>query len=267
MDSKIKKTFNPRNFIGMFLVLLLTVGWGASKPTKLELDNTLTLEAGRAARKAEKAKKTEEQAKQTEEKAKEEVQAPSRRLKEIIRKSKNNPPELDFLELPPDFVRLTGADQKASVIQKAIEGTFHKNVAIWRSRNLDLTVMTWKQPTNPEQVRSLSKEAFRKEMLKAGAEFDSFYQKTHHAKANVDIQEDGSVILMKVVSKYSESGNSRIDVRCLFFYKPEYRLNVMILGKNEDFNKKAPEIDKSLESFRKKLSEFFIGGLWGSRRD
>lgn len=256
------RAFIFKKGVSVFIALsLMAFGCSSTNTNTLQLDNILVAEAERLAKKAEKAKlKVQEEAKKAQEAMKAGTE-PSLTPEEALAQSKTDPPELALLSLPKDFYALTGQEKNVPDILKLADKLFPKGTLVWKAKDLDITVLAWKTRTDPDRIKSLSKEEFMEELKKVGGQFDTFYKKAHESRASIQAKEKGSIIAMEITSKYFEEGLWRTAKRHIFFYKPDYRLNVAILGKDEDLEKKAVEIDASVKAFQSKLARFFAGKL------
>lgn len=208
----------------------------------LQLENILDLKAERAMRAESKIKnaKVQEEAKTEED---------SKKSAELLTKtSAQDLPELSFLELPEIFTR--PKEQKKMIA--------------WHTRDLDVTVMAWKNPTNAEEVKAMSKNELKDEMKNVGKQYNTFFEQTRKSPATFKIMEDGDCLVLKVKSNYLDFQDWFTQTRYVFFYRPDYRLNLVVIGRDEHLEKINSELEKSIELFRKRLSNHFKEGFKNS---
>lgn len=180
---------------------------------------------------------------------------------QILKESKLNPPEAAFLQLPDAFTVVSEEQLKNSVILKDVQKTFPGCTTLWVAKGMDVVILAGKIPLNFEHLVSLTKEEFRKELQNIGSQYDSFYQSAYHSRASYKIDEKKSLSTVAVASKYVEKQNWRTDLRYIYIYTPEYRLNIMISGSEEDIGKIKGDIDAMMGVLEKRLVNQFPNGI------
>lgn len=228
-----------------FSILLVVLNGCTTKSADLQLENIFDLKAERAQRAAIKAAKNakirEEEARSKDEDLKKKEQKSAELSAKI---SAEDPPELALFELPEIFVRSKN----------------QKKMAAWYIPNLDVTIMVWKNLTDAKKVKAMSQEELKNELKNVGKQYNTFFEETRKSPATFKIMEDGNCFVLKVKSNYLDFQDWFTQTRYVFFYRPDYRLNLLVVGRDEHLEKINPELEKAIELFRKRLRENFKNG-------
>lgn len=239
-----------------FSVIVVLSSACTQSAQKLELDNILDLKAERAlraeAKAASRVKIEEEEVKTKKDDAK-------KKEAEIFAVSQQDPAELALLELPEIFLL---SASKSHALQH--RGAQKPIATVWRARNLNVTIMAWKNPTNAEKIRAMSKDELRAELNQVGKQYDDFFQQTRKSHATFKIKEEDNHFMMKIKSNYLNFEEWFTQSRYILFYRPDYRLNLVIIGKDEDLAKVNSDLEESIELFRARLRKRFKKGIKSS---
>lgn len=248
--------FNPACVILLVLLLLINNGCASSR-SSLELDNIFDYKAelrqSIEAKKAEKAKKAAQDAELT----KSEVRKDRKAREEILKTSTMDPPELVLLDIPEYFQKVPEDKLNESEIAKRTEKVFPGCTAVWMAKGSDFMIFAGKIPLDAERISKLSKNEFEKEIENLGAKYDGFYQSVYHSRANYNLVQEKQFYGLEITSKYLENGEWRTDLRKIYVYRPNYRLNIMLSGKDADNEGIWSDLRLMLEGFENDLSKTF----------
>ena len=251
----------PKTAFVWLLAVLFAAGCASSRkePQSLDLENILSAQAEKKAKDEKKQGEEAAPAKGVFETPK---QKKTGELAGLIQKSKKDPPELAFLQLPDPFLPVPPREN-AGTLKDFFEKKNIKNpVAIWRTKDSAVFIVAEKTKLDPDQISKFTPETFSKELERVGEEYNEFYRNTARARASVKVEKKGSVYVLKVASKYLPEGKDWYsDSRFFYFYSLDYRVSLLISGSEEDLETLRPGLKKAVRKFENRLESYFPAGL------
>lgn len=254
---KVKVMYSSREFF-LFAVTILVLLGCARTPDNLELENILTQEQKRKAR----LQAEEKLAVLELESIRQEIQAmyEAERIatpQELIEHSEYEPPEIAFLELSDAFYPLTKSTWQRPDIQRLVRERFPAATVGWRAKTATITILAGITEIDADKIERLTEEEFRKDLIRVGEQFNDYYRDHKKAEARVKLRKLKDMTFMDIRSKYLEEDVWYSDYRTIFFYRPDYRLSLMVHAKDDDLYKAWAELERALGQFRKRLADYF----------
>ena len=168
--------------------------------------------------------------------------------------------DLEYIKLP--YYKATYADLNKVELQKLIQTVLPGATDVWYDRNDSGLVIAGYIYLNKAAVEGISKKAFLKEIQAIGDGYVKMYKRDKPgAVTTYKIQEDGPIVELIVKSKFFELGAYSIDYRNLFFYNPNYRVDVVTTFLEKDTNVVYPVIQKSLNNFKATIKQKYPQGI------
>lgn len=172
-----------------------------------------------------------------------------------------DPKELSLLNIPAGFNRLAETDPEYKNIHKFISVLLPEVASIWNSDESDALIAAGKVPLQKEKMLSFDEESFSKELEKLGEQYREFYQKAYDAETEYQVEKTRGIYVLKSRSRYANHGYARSDWRYIFFYSPEYRLNVILTGRDTDLEVHQVPLFGMIDEFKKQMAQQFQLGL------
>jgi hypothetical protein len=244
----------------LILAALIIAMPGCASRDNLSLSNTLEEKNERAKRLEEKERQKQLQTAQTAP-VKQVLTPKPLPLEELIRNSTTNPPELAFFKLPEDFVEMTSEEQSLFQEEQIKRPNLAGFIPRWRDQNSRIYILVDKAFTNREEITSITKEEFLQKIRFGIARYEEFYREIHRAKITFKESSWQSLITLQISSRYLYKDTWHADDRQTFFYTPDYRLNLLITGPDEDLLKIRKKLDENLWEFKKNLALYFPDGI------
>lgn len=239
----------PSLLIVFFLGLTLSFSGCASKVEPLELQNVLELRSERV-----EAKNAKEQAKAAATAAPSPSPTPKATPSPTV--FKFNPPELAELSLPKNFTRLTPIEIESPVLQDRLKEIFTGITTGWKKNESDVVAVASTNSLDPDKLSYMTKKIFLTEIKAIAQQYDAYYRKKYGAPTVTEVKEEPNLVSIKVSAKYPQNGKWRTDLRYIFIYKPEYRLNLLFTGSDTDFGDSWKELEPAVKTFSEKLRVF-----------
>ncbi len=253
-----------RTFIVPSLLVFLALNGCASSKDTLSLDNVIHEEELRKERQA--AQEVIDK-KAAEIEAKEEIQRRrssanlDKTPQEIIAKAKARPEELEFLEIPDNMTRLNSFELTDPAMQEKIQKTFPDLAAGWHFDDSSVMLLSGVILMQKEQVLYMTRDQFLESVAKVKVKYETYYKKQFNAPMTFEVVQEGPLIFVKMTSKYLDGGEWWSDERLIYFYKPDYRLNILVTGKESDLIKVKTQTDGIITLFERRLSQYFKEGI------
>lgn len=247
------------NRLRVNLLLIVFILSGCASQSALQPGNILGFQAEREVKK--QAKRAEIERKLAAEEQKEKEEQESKNIEKLLAESKSNPPEVALLKLPPNFYEFAQVGKGVAQLSPVAGKNVPEGVVIWQSKDSDLSVMAWKIPLDSKKMLTLSRDQLRDELEKMGEEFDIFFQKTWGTHSTFETKIKGSSATLKVTGKYLDSGVWHTQIHRIYFYTPEYRLNVMVTGTDEGWTQKVQVLESNIDQFETELFQYFKEGF------
>jgi hypothetical protein len=163
------------------------------------------------------------------------------------------PKELQALPLPPEFILMKAEELQDAEFQERFKDSFPALSAAWKVKAMNFFVLAAVFPLDQAELDLMTKRDFLSEVKNTGDQFDVVYQKRHKAQASSRVTEENGVTTLTIQSKYLEDGVWKADQRMIYFYTPEYRLNLLFTGTEDAWLNYGKTLQKSLQTFEEKL--------------
>lgn len=248
-----------KNLTSLLILAALLIGMpGCASKDTLHLSNIFDDKSERALLREEKDRENQLKA----EEAAKVIPAPKPpSLEALIESSTTNPPELALLKIPDGFIEMTPEEQSLFQEEQIKRPNLSGFIPQWRDKNSLIYILVDKSITDRESITAVTREEFRRKIRFGVERYEEFYRETHHAKITFNESSLRSLITLQIASRYLYNGDWHADDRQTFFYTPDYRLNLLITGPDEELLKIRKELDENIQDFREKLALYFPAGI------
>jgi hypothetical protein len=185
----------------------------------------------------------------------------SRPLSELMGSEVIDPEELGALQVPGTFRRVNPMAPEALEIYRRANEMLPGVSVVLVAQDSKVMFLAGKVPMLKSRVEGMERSQFVKEMKRMGAQYEAFYENAYGAKTKQEIIELDPVLGLKVKSGYSYVGESRRDVRFVYFYQPDYRLNLMLSGEEDAYEMVDSQFLSFIATFGSYLGGVFPEGL------
>lgn len=170
--------------------------------------------------------------------------------------------DIELLEFPSTFYRLTFSDLNSPDMQKIIQSVIPGATAVWYDKKKGVfMVIAGLIPLNKSQVETLSKSQFKDAMTDIGREYQKIYSSKNQVKTSFDVYEDTSLLVLKVTSNFVELGYPNTGYTYIYYYTPNYRMDIVINIRTAHLPIIGPEIQKSMSQLQKRLVSQYPQGI------
>lgn len=168
-----------------------------------------------------------------------------------------NTPELELLELSPSFSRLSD-DEMMNLKSSGLISVPPFCEIVWKDFDRNIYIMAGKVPWDANYLTSKTRDEFKKVLEeKIATTYQGIHEKESGMGAATSLRENGKMLILEIVNKHLENNEWHADERYFYIYKPDYRLNVFIKGKDKLYEPVADEVRTSLMLFEEKLNRVF----------
>ena len=238
-------------FAGL-LIAALSSGCASQTTAPLELESVMDLKAEKEQRlrlgEAEAKEKTRPAA------------LPVDALRKTLEGTSFEARELALVNLPASFRPLRKREletlrrEKPKEIPPFVE-------AGWRHELLDVTVLAGKADMDSAAVSAMTRDEFMEKLKDVATIYDDFFGREYSSQSNLNIEESGQVIKAAVHSKFVREGDWFAQKRIFYLFRPDYRLALMISGKDANIMEADEELRPALEALVRDLNLLYPEGI------
>jgi len=238
MKTRIRFYFIP--------VLIFTLsGCSSSKLGSLELDSVMTIKAKQEAMAKIESTATHQYSPQA-----------LSGMRDALETSGLKTPEIILLTLPSSFLEFGGPTLEKHKKDTALTVPPFAEI-LWEHRETGLKVFVGRADMKALEVTRLTRSEFITGLGEITKSYDEIYRKDHSSQASGKTEELGNLIKHTVTGKFLEGVNWHTDRRIFYLFKPEYRLTILISGKDEALEASETELQAALQLLEKRLTQLY----------
>ena len=171
-----------------------------------------------------------------------------------------DPEELKALyPLPEGWTLLGENDADYKNLKGHIEKALPVISAIWKNKSSDISMAAGKVPLKAESMLALDEKGLMLELDKLADQYKVYYSTVYQAQAETEVKKRRNIYMVKLQCNYSMNGFGWIDQRYIYFYKPEYRLTLIVSGRDKVFQNQEIPLARRIEAFTSELEK--TGGI------
>jgi len=171
-------------------------------------------------------------------------------------------PELAFLKFSRRFDLMSDSHLENTGLKEKYEKLFPGLKQVWRHKEKDVFILAGKTPLIRDRVLGLSETELNDIMKRVGISHNSYYLNMYQSQASFKIRTKESLKSLSVVSKYLQDTIWRTDRRYFYFFKPDYRFNLMITGPDKDLISLEAELGKVITTFETLIIKTYPHGIF-----
>ena len=117
-------------------------------------------------------------------------------------------------------------------------------------------------PADTKIVKTMSKKQFMKELKTTGRAIKDFYSKIRiNSKTHFSVKQRPPLIFLTFANHFTQNGENKIEHRYILFYKPKYRLTLIVIGNEKYLKSSNPILRPNIEQFFEDLARIYPHGL------
>lgn len=168
--------------------------------------------------------------------------------------------DLEYVELP--YYKLNQDDLNQTEIGEFVQRSLPGATDVWYDDEGSGLVVAGYVYLDRELVESCSEEGFIAGLRDAGDEYVRLFERDIPGVVTTyEIKRDWPILELVVRSRIPEGEKYRINYRNLFYYNPEYRVDIVSGFFEDERDVVLPVIEEGLRSFREGVKREYSGGI------